>query len=158
MQAWEDALAALASDDLGWLTTRLDAFIKYRLFSAVLADAGYTWADLPNDRRKFCELVLIDHSYHSFCDPGSRFEELDRAGHLDHRVGAAIEAGTEAEPFVPETRTRARARARWIKEHSSRDAMFVSWSFVKDCRTRRYRGLENPFATEYGPWEARSRG
>lgn len=152
LRDWDATLRALAALDRPWLAARLDAFAKYEFYSSVLAGQGYTWRDLPQQPPRFAELALLDHSYHNFCDPESVFSLLERDGLLEHRVGPCIPPGEEVDPFVPECATRARARARFIKEHAGQDHLVVDWSRVWDRREQRVATLEDPFAIEFSAW------
>lgn len=149
---WEDTLDAYQRMDRDWLAARLDAFAKYELFSAVLQDAGCTWSQLPNRQDLFHELALLNQNYHEFSNSESAFSRLDNAGLLQHRVAPHMEPGEEPDPFVPETGTRAAARARLIKENKDAKNLSIDWAIVHDSTTGRHRELHNPFATEYGPW------
>ncbi len=82
---------------------------------------------------------------------------MERAGLLAHRVGEPVEPGSEAEPHVPETETRAKARARFIREASG-EGLFMDWSRVVDRLGEQVRDLHDPFAQEYGPWRSLSPG
>jgi hypothetical protein len=108
---------------------------------------------LQGRRELFDELALLDQGYHDFCDPDSLFARLQRGGQLEHRVGPRIEPGSEPEPFVPETGTRARARARFIREHAPGNGLRMDWSCVQDVPGSRLRRLCDPLAADYGPWE-----
>ena len=149
---WEETLAAMERLDRDWLAARLDAFAKYEYYSAVLHDAESTWSDLPRDASLFNELALLDHSYHNFSDPESVFTMLESEGLLDHRIGPLVMPGDEPEPFVPETGTRATARARFIKEHAGQEQFLVDWSSVADREQRRTMRIDDPFADQYGEW------
>ena len=146
---WEQTLARLESMDLLWLSRRLDAFTKYTLFSHALTGSGRTWHDLVDSTQAQSELALMDHSYHTFCDPGSNFALLESRGLLEHRVGDPIVPGKEAEPFVPDTRTRARARARFIAEHAGNEQVFMDWAVACDMNDGRRWHLTEPFAEAY---------
>ena len=101
----------------------------------------------------FDELALLDHSYHEFCSQQSVFNRLEEAGVLQHRVCEPIAPGKEPDPYVPETTTRARARARFIRDNQQRDELVVDWSWIHDKRQNRRCHLNDPFAQEMGPWE-----
>jgi len=150
---WEETLLALEKGDLHWLGRRLDAFAEYNLFSAVLADSGRSWEQLPQHPEMFQELALMQHSYHEFTNPKSLFNRLEEAGLLDHRVGPLVFPGKEPEPFVPETGTRAEPRARFIRENAHQPGLAVDWSFVHDPRNGRIMATDDPFATSFGPWQ-----
>ncbi len=152
LRDWEDTLDALDNSDLSWLSARLDAFAKHALYTQVLAAQGKTWADLAGDRKLLSRLALLDQSYHEFASAASVFERLEQAGLLAHRVGPRMEAGGEPEPFVPETATRARARARFIRENAGRTNLLMEWSAVHDVAVARRRELVHPFAADYGEW------
>ena len=154
---WEATLAALETMDLSWLSERLDTFIKYRLWSDVLHGAGRTWHELRNATQTQSELALIDHDYHAFCDPNSPFVRLDRRGLLAQRVGAPIVPGHEAEPFVPDTQTRARARGRFIRENARKNHLVMDWSAAHDARDGRRWDLSDPFAVGYAAPRIRER-
>lgn len=148
---WRATLEALERLDLDWLAARLDAFAKYRLYTEVLRQRGTSWARLPRLRHLFHELALLDQSYHEFCNPHSVFRRLELAGALAHRVGPRVEPGQEADPFVPETTTRARARARFIRAHVGK-LRIVDWSWAGDLQTGERWSLFEPFAREFAPW------
>jgi hypothetical protein len=156
LQDWDATLGAFTRLDRPWLAARLDAFAKYEFFSSVLAGEGLTWRDLPMRPHLFAELALLDHSYHNFCDRDSVFCLLENEGLLQHRVGPCITPGEEVDPFVPECETRARARARFIKEHAGEDRYMMDWSRVWDRRSQMVALLEQPFATEFGAWTSLS--
>lgn len=148
LQDWAQTLDALEHMNLDWLAARLDAFAKYQLYSAVLAEQGQRWADLPRSEALFHELALLDHSYHSFCDPKSAFRRLESAGLLRHRVSERIEPGREPRPYVTNLGTRADARARFLVEHAHRKEHIMDWSFVATNRDRALL-LCDPFAQAY---------
>ncbi len=155
LQDWEDTLAAMERMDRPWLAARLDTFAKYEFYSAVLADEGLSWAALPSRRTFFDELALLDHSYHDFCSEDSVFSLLEKDGLLDHRVGPFVRPGEEPTPFVPEVATRAQARARFIRDHATKEnkgRYHMDWSVVLDRRDRRVAALHEPDATEYSDW------
>ena len=154
---WETTLSAYERLDRAWLSSHLDTFAKYEFYSAVLHDAGCTWQSLPLRKHMFHELALLDQSYHEFCNRESIFNRLEEAGVLDHRVGEPIAPGKEPDPFVPETTTRAKARARYIRDHRGHDDLIVDWSWMHDKSNGRRRELYDPFAQEFGPWEKASR-
>jgi hypothetical protein len=150
---WQQTLDAMSRDDRPWLAARLDAFTKYELFSAVLAQNGCMWRELPRRTELFHELALLDQSYHEFGNPDSAFSRLDRAGLLRHRVGPFVPPGEEPEPFVPETATRAAARARFIAGHANQKNLMIDWSWVAEGGGIRRCHLFDPFAQEYDPWQ-----
>lgn len=152
LQDWDATLSACAHMDRAWLSARLDAFAKYEFYSAVLAAEGTSWRDLPRCPQRFPELALLDHSYHNFGETQSVFTMLEQDGLLQHRVGPCIPPGEEPDPFVPETHTRAAARARFIRDHDRHDQYVIDWSCVYDRNSRLMARLEQPFATAYGEW------
>jgi hypothetical protein len=154
LQDWSDFNSALERIDRNWLAARLDTFAKYELYSRVLQEAGASWQTLPDNRELFLRLTLLDHSYHEFCNPRSLFSRAEAAGLMRHRVGEAIEPGSEPEPFIPEVATRARARARFIRDHHREPGLVMDWSGVHDLEHERWRDLSDPFAEEYQPWES----
>ena len=157
LRDWEETLDAAERMDRAWLAARLDGFAKYELYSTFLRQAGSSWKDLRGNDRLFYELALLDHSYHEFSAPSSVFLRLERAHLLEHRVGETITPGCEADPHVPETITRANARARFIRESTSSKHFIMDWTWVEDLQTRRRRRLYEPFAREYGPWHGYGR-
>ncbi len=153
LRDWEQTLTALQRLDRPWLAARLDAFAKYEFYSAVLREMNQTWESLPWHRRLFNELALLDHSYHEFCDSQSVFDRLEKAGMLQHRVGTQIEPGQEPEPFVPETKTRACARARFIRDNAKWGTFVVDWSWVHDLEKGQRQTIFNPLAEQYDAWQ-----
>ena len=141
--------------DRPWLAARLDAFVKYQFYTNVLQAAGASWQNLPARNDLFYTMALLDQSYHEFCNPESLFRRLDDSGLLSHRVGEVSEPGTEPEPYVPPTTTRARARARFIRDHAQELGLTMDWSSVQDLANEQWRELSNPFADAYGPWRNR---
>lgn len=154
LEYWEQTLRALAHHDHAWLAQRLDPWIKYGLYTAVLERHGHRWDDLPRHESLFYELALLDQNYHEFCNPDSVFTKLEQAGALRHRVAAPVGPGAEPEPFVPATATRAAARARFLRENGGDPWLRMDWDAVYDLRHARRRPLADPFAATYGPWEA----
>lgn len=146
---WDETLGALERGDREWLAARLDAFAKYEFFSAVLEDTGCGWKDLRGNKERFFELALLDQSYHEFCNPDSVFTRLEEARLLEHRVGTSVGPGEEKEPHIPETGTRAQARARFIVENAHRKGLLMDWSWVTNLETGTRKALWDPFATAY---------
>jgi pup-ligase protein len=153
LRDWEQTLTAYERLDRPWLAARLDTFAKYEFYSAVLREMGKTWETLPEHRGVFTELALLDHSYHDFCSPESVFVRLERAGMLQHRVGEQTKPGQENDPFVPETKTRAQARARFIRENATQGKFIVDWPWVFDVENGRRRTIFDPFAKQYDQWQ-----
>ena len=150
LEDWELTLDAYERADRSWLAPRLDAFTKYELYSAYLEDRGSSWAELVDDIEALSTLGLLDHDYHSISEPVSAFSDLEQRGLLSQRVGDRIEPGSEEEPYVPAVGTRARARARFIKEHSGRTDLIMSWDRVFELPpNERVRTLFDPFAEAY---------
>lgn len=150
---WEQTLAALERMDRPWLSQRLDAFAKYEFYTAMLAENGKTWRELPAAQGLFSELALLDHSYHEFSNPRSVFRRLERSNLLAHRVAEYVAPGQEPEPFVPETTTRAKLRAEFIKNNAQRGSFVVDWSYIEDVLERRSVRISDPFARELEPWQ-----
>ncbi|MBN1852626.1 MAG: proteasome accessory factor PafA2 family protein [Pirellulales bacterium] len=153
LRDWEQTLIALKQMNRPWLAARLDAFAKYEFYSAVLREMNLTWESLPDHPPAFNELALLDHSYHAFCSSQSVFNRLEKAGMLQHRIGPQINPGQEPEPYVPETQTRARARARFIRDHASRRSFVVDWSWIHDMENNRRQTIFNPFGEKYDDWK-----
>ncbi len=149
LEDWQQTLDAFERGDFDWLSARLDMFIKYRFFSEILFRKNARWESLPGRPELFHELALLDHSYHEFCNPDSAFDRLDRAGLLKHRVGPKIAPGDEPEPWIPETKTRAQARARFICENVGRKEVVVDWSYALDLENDKRYFLFSPFAEAY---------
>jgi proteasome accessory factor A len=150
---WDAVLTAVERNDVSWLAARLDPWIKHTVFSSYLAVKGITWKELPHHIPVFNELALLNQHYHEFADPASPFAQLDHAGILWHRGVPESSPGPELEPYVPQTSTRARARARFIREHQSERTQFVmDWAAVYAPGSKKKRPLAEPFAQEYGPW------
>jgi len=150
---WHRTLTAAEEGDLQWLATRLDAFAKHQLFSARLVARGRSWREVRGNQVLLTELALLDHSWHEFTSPDSCFENAERAGLIDHRVGPLVEPGGEAEPFVPEVATRARPRARFLVENAGSPTISLDWSIAVDFQAHRRRELQDPFAEEFTPWK-----
>ena len=149
LEDWQLTLDAYERSDRLWLAARLDAFTKYELYSHFLEDRGSSWGELIDDMEALSTLGLLDHDYHSISEPVSVFSDLDQRGLLSQRVGDPIEPGSEEEPYVPDVGTRARARARFIREHSDRSDLIMSWDRVIELSSQRVRTLFDPFAEAY---------
>jgi hypothetical protein len=152
LRDWDATLSACERLDCPWLAQRLDTFAKYEFYSAVLHNQQRRWADLPGRTPLFAELALLDHSYHNFCDRQSVFSLLEQDGLLEHRVGPRITPGEEVDPFIPESASRARPRARFIREHSGDRRYVMDWSRVYDQVDHRTADLIDPFAHEFDDW------
>jgi len=150
---WGRTLGAAAETDRAWLAAHLDAFAKYELFSAWLESKGRSWLRVRNDEALLTKLTLLDHDWHDFVGEDTCFERAARSGQLDHRVGERVEPGGEAEPWVPEVGTRARARARFLVANAASRGLVLDWADARDYAKGRRCRLEDPFATEFGPWE-----
>lgn len=153
LEDWGRTLTAAAETDRAWLAAHLDAFAKYELFTSYLESKGRSWFRVRNDMDLLTRLTLIDHDWHDFVGEDTCFERAVRGGLLDHRVGERVEPGGEAEPWIPEVRTRARARARFLVEHAGRRGLALDWAVARDYERGRICRLEDPFATEFTPWE-----
>ena len=68
---------------------------------------------------------------------------------LDHRVARCLSSGQEPEPFVAAVNTRARARARFIREHSDGERAYMNWDRAIMRSTGRPVFLTDPFAEAY---------
>jgi hypothetical protein len=154
LRDWEATLRAWERLDRAWLAARLDTFAKYEFYASVLQEQGMRWSDLPGRAPLFAELALLDHSYHNFCDRQSVFSLLEQEGLLNHRVGPRIAPGEEVDPYVPESASRARARARFIREHSGDSRYLMDWSHVYDQVDHRVASLDHPFAQEFDDWSS----
>jgi hypothetical protein len=153
LAAWRRTLEALAQDERDWLGRRLDAWIKRDYLEAVLLGEGWDWRSLPGHKQRCSLLALHDHGYHAIGDERSVFDRLEEAGELEHRLVPRLPAGTEPEPFVPAVGTRARARARFLKEHAGEKELLMDWEQVLDRKRARIKRLHDPFAQAYGEWE-----
>ena len=149
LEDWQSTLDAYERSDRPWLASRLDAFTKYEFYSHFLEDRGSSWAELVDDVEALSTLGLLDHDYHSISEPKSAFSDLEYRGLLSQRVGDPIEPGSEEEPYVPDVGTRARARARFIREHSNRSDLIMTWDRVFERSSQRVRTLFDPFAKAY---------
>jgi hypothetical protein len=152
LTAWDETLSAFERLDRGWLAPRLDAFAKYEFFTAMLGEMGIRWEQLPGNSDAFHELALLDQSYHEFCNPKSVFTRLERAGLLKHRVHPRIEPGSEPDPYVPATTTRAQARSRFIRDHRDQRYLVVDWSWVHDAVAMKSLLLRRPHARRFSSW------
>ena len=146
---WEETLNALERMDRPWLAARLDAFAKYEVYSAVIREAGCGWKDLTRGHGLFHELALLDHSYHEFTSETSLFHRLERAGLLRHRLANPIPPGGESDPYVPEVETRARLRARFIRDHDKQEGYVVDWSVIYNDMSAEVFRLDHPFAESF---------
>jgi hypothetical protein len=153
LRDWSDTLDAMRRDDRAWLAARLDPFIKYEFFSSVLHHRGKTWSDVPGNAELCTELELLNYSYHELTDPQSYFDRLEQAGALRHRVAEPLAPGAEPEPYVPQTETRAKARAQFIIANSHNRGLVMDWGEVHEPPAGRRRTLWDPFAPAYGDWE-----
>ena len=152
LEDWSTTLDAMELDDQDWLATHLDPWIKYRLWSQLLADTGSSWQEVVGNRRLASWLTLLDQQYHEFCNDDSPFTLLEKAGLLRHRVTPVIQPGSEAEPFVPQLGTRATARACFIKEHNDARHLEANWASIIDTSERQRWSLDDPFADKFsGP-------
>ena len=163
LEDWAATLDAYEEDDRDWLAARLDAYIKYELYGAVLAAGGHGWEDMRRTNRGlFRRLALLDQDYHSIAFEGSPFDQLERRGALRHRVGERVSPGGERDPWIPDTLTRAAARARFLRDHSDgwraddghATAFCVDWASIRDRAGSRMASLDDPFATDVGPWKS----
>jgi len=150
---WDTTLRALEGGDYAWLAARLDAWAKHALFSHVLAEQGIAWKTLPEHSTSFAELTLLDQSYHAL-RRDSIFRLLEASGAVQHRVAPRLEPGGEPEPYVPDTTTRAAARARFIRRFAGRDELLLDWSYVLDSDAERKRNLSHPFAQNFSRWRS----
>jgi hypothetical protein len=155
LRDWAETLNRLEDGDEDWLAVRLDPWIKRRLFSAWLAQRGASWDQVPRRPDLLDGLALLDQDYHTFAGPLILFDRLEAAGLIEHRTVEAVAPGGEAEPFVPAVASRARARARFIRTHSGTAGLLMDWAAVFDLTSGRSRRLDDPFATEFGPWRSK---
>lgn len=146
---WDQTLTAMENGDNSWLAKRLDTWIKYELFTRIIEQSGHSWHDLLSHPQLLAQLALIAQNYHEFTDPHSIFNRLESSGLLNHRLGPYIPPGQEAEPFIPDTRTRAALRARFIRDHAPSAKCSVGWSLALDQEQQW--SLGDPFATELTP-------
>jgi proteasome accessory factor A len=150
---WAEVLSRLRDGDEDWLALRLDPWIKRRLFTAWLAARGSGWESLPSRPDLLDGLALLDQGYHTITRPDDLFTRLEAARLVEHRTGPRVEPGGEPDPFVPDVSTRARARARFIASVQNRDDIQMDWSILLDRHAGRCRRLDDPFASEFGPWQ-----
>lgn len=155
---WRRTLDALEQDDLDWLRSHLDAFAKHALMDAVLAGEGVPWEGLGARRGVLALLTLLDHDYHELGRPDGLLRRLELSGLFTHRVAPPLDAGAEAEPFVPGLGTRADARARRIRESPHDPGLVCDWSWIARPTTRAVSRLGDPFAVQPGPFEVLSPG
>ena len=141
---WESTLSALRRDDQEWLGRRLDPWIKHRVFSDYLRQQSQSWPELPNHEPLASALALVNQNYHEFCSPDSVFAQLEAQGALSHRVVPVVAPGTEPEPFIPEVRTRAHPRARWICERAGRQDVEADWALLKHRASGECWRLDDP--------------
>jgi hypothetical protein len=151
---WTETINRLRLRDEDWLAARLDPWIKHRLFSTWLAERGAQWAAVRSRPDLLDGLAVLDQDYHTFTGPATLFDRLEQTGLVDHQTGPRIEPGDEPEPFVPNLATRAKARARFIVTNSGNADLLMDWPAVLDRAGGRCRWLDDPFATEFGPWES----
>jgi hypothetical protein len=151
---WEATLLAMESRDDGWLAARLDAWAKHALFTQVLAGDSRDWNDLLRVSNLFEELALLDQNYHEFTNPQSVFHLLEQQKLLSHRVADLIPPGGESAPYVPNTTSRARARAQFIRDNAGKRNLVVDWGWVADTNNRHCRRLSDPFSQTYDAWES----
>jgi len=123
------------------------------LFTQMLAGNGYDWNDLPRVPNLFEELALLDQNYHEFSNPQSVFHSLEQEKLLNHRVADLLMPGKEPEPYVPDTATRARARAIFIREHAGDKNFVVDWGWIADVAKGKRSWISQPFAQAYDPWK-----
>ncbi len=155
--SWQDTLDAYEREDRPWLAARLDAFAKYELYAAYLEQRGLGWRDVLGSEARFSQLALLDHDYHAISKADSIFDGLEADGVMEHRVAPRVEPGQEPDRWIPDVGTRARARARFIREHHGGTRYFMTWSCVQDQEENRRRTLYDPFAEEYEEAEAPAR-
>lgn len=116
---------------------------------AVLATApgpGLDWEQLPRLLRLRRELFELDWRYAEL-GPGSLFEQLDRAGLLQHRV-AGVDNIEHAMDHPPDF-GRARVRGRAIRRVAHVRTRFAcDWGSLWDLENRAMLDLGDPFAEE----------
>jgi hypothetical protein len=152
LDEWDATLWAMEAGRNDWLAQRLDAWIKHALFSAVLEERGVPWSAVPSNDPVLSMLAVVNQNYHDFTSPDSLFAQLEASGAIEHRVAAPLEPGGEPEPWVPQTRTRAAARARMLIAERSRPGLMMDWSCLHDAANRRFRTIYDPFAAQYSDW------
>jgi hypothetical protein len=146
---WCAGLCRLRDGDQSWLAVPLDPWIKRRLLTAWLKDRGIGWDGIRPQPDLLNRLALLDQAYHRFTTPANLFDWLEAAGLLEHRVGPLTAPGAEAEPFVPDVLTRAKARARFIRDHAGAREWTMDWPGAVNRTTGQVRLLIDPFATHY---------
>ena len=143
---WSNTLDAYERGDIDWLARRLDAFAKYRLHASYLDDVGKRFSDLAGNEELLAQLALIDQDYHDIVEEETPFTWLEDNGYMEQRVGPRVKPGHEAEPFVPQVKTRALPRARFIAACSETGSYALDWAWIHDRSTGRFRELFDPFA------------
>lgn len=119
-----DSINAPISDPAGAARRALGRWCFRRAARAV-ARAGLAWSDLPAVRAAWMRLAAVDLRYHELSADGGPFDRLVAEG----RVEAALDPAAVARACDgPPARTRAAARARWIRDPAP--AVRVGWDRV----------------------------
>lgn len=143
--AWEETLVALEKNDHDWLSSRLDAWLKYDLYTALLAQHGANWRDVSQQCKLFDHLLLMDQNYHAINEEVSLFGLLASRGIIGQQVEPC---DTELEPFVPELGTRGTDRARFIKKWQSSAVFIADWDTISNRNGTIKQLLSDPFGSE----------
>ena len=112
--------------------------------TARLDDAGLDRHQLDGFLALRHELLEIDTRFGQLGGEGI-FDQLDRAGTLDHRV-AGIDRFDEA-ALTPPGASRARLRGRLARRPEDHTRYIASWDHVLDTQERRVLDLTDPFTT-----------
>jgi pup-ligase protein len=145
---WAEVLAELESDPMA-LSTRLDAYIKFRLFNHFLKRRNKSWEDVLADEELRGELELYDVQYHALS--GGTFNMLDSRGAFRHRVCADVKPGDEQEPYVIASPPREAQRSRLIKEFSGNSDYMCTWTMLSDTGSGRFLKMSDLFS-DTGHW------
>ncbi len=146
---WAETRDRVRKNDVDWLSSRLDPWIKHTLITAWLKDRKATWSDLPRHPDWLDELALLDQEYHVFAGGRDLFGNLETLGLLHHQVDQGGPRTTWPESVVPDLATRAKPRARFIQAHSGQHGFIVDWGGVVDLFQRTRHLLGDPFALEF---------
>jgi hypothetical protein len=155
---WQRVLDGLAKDGAAFAARSHDWAIKWNLYTDLLAQRGFTWADVTGDaknrrasaadfKRLRAEMLLIDTRFAQL-DAEGLFETLDAIpGLLDHRIPGVHERIAWAiENPPPDTRAAARgAVVRKFYGTPKAANIRVGWSFADDSGNSTRLDFLNPY-------------